>query len=898
MNDSRPAPDEVLARLRESETRAARGRLKIFFGANPGVGKTFSMLEEARARRAEGVDVVAGLVETHGRKETAAQLAGLEQLPRRTVEYRGVILKEFDLDAALQRHPTILLVDELAHTNAPGSRHERRWQDVAELLAAGISVHTTLNVQHLESLNDIVARITGVQVRETVPDAVFDEADEVELADLTPEDLLGRLQQGKVYLPDVAEQARDRFFKKGNLIALRELALRRVAERVDAQRRGYLLEHGVRGSGTVGERLLVCVGESTTGPSLVRAGRRLATQLRCEWTVLHVETGTPGVVASPRGALIDTLQLAEELGARTITIAGRNVADEITAWAAANHVSRILVGRPSVQAWWRRLREPTIDRLVRNAGIDVQVIAPEHDEEHSSRAGQSQAPAPLREFGFAAGVVALCSALGWIVFRRLSTTDVAMIYLLGAMIVASRTGRGPSILAAVLSIATFDVLFVPPQFSFAVTDFTYILTFGTMLVVALLISGYTLRFREQAARARERERRTAALYALSRDLGDTKTREEVVAAARLHLVEGFDSQVQVLAPGPDGRLSPLDPVAAEPVLDDKELGVADWAFRREEAAGAGTATLPGARALHLPLKGTGGPVAVLMITSASLPRFQEPSQRHLLETFAGQIGVALERVTLAERARQTRLEVEAERLRTSLLSSLSHDLRTPLGVIQGAASTLREAGDGMPVDQRAELLDSVLDESQRMNRLIHNLLDMIRVETGTLQVQREWQPLEDAVGVALIRMGDRLKQHPVEVKLPPEMGLIPLDAVLLEQVFINLLENAVKYTPAGTAIEISAIDHPEVVTVTVADRGPGIAPGEEQLIFEKFFRTGEAPSGTGVGLGLAICRGIVMAHGGRIWVENRAGGGAAFHFTLPRSGPRPQPLPAEPEATA
>jgi two-component system sensor histidine kinase KdpD len=895
MTDPRPAPDELLARLRDAETRAARGRLKIFFGASPGVGKTFAMLEEARARRAEGVDVVAGLVETHGRSETAAQLAGLEQLPRKTFDYRGVAVTEFDLDAALQRHPAILLLDELAHTNATGSRHERRWQDVAELLAAGISVHTTLNVQHLESLNDLVARITGVRVRETVPDAVFDEADEVELADLTPEDLLTRMQQGKVYLPEVAERARERFFRKGNLIALRELALRRVAERVDAQRRGYLREHGVRETGAVGERLLVCVDESARGPGMVRAGRRLATLLRCDWTVLHVETGTPGVVAPPRGALIDTLQLAEELGAATVTIAGRRAAEEIVAWSAANHISRILVGRPSPRPRWQWWRPSTVDRLVRETRTEVQVVTPEEQlRREDTPPARRSVPVPYREYGSGLVVVALCSLLGWLVCQRLSVTDVAMIYLLGAMIVASRSGRGPSLVAALLSILAFDLLFVPPRFSLEVTDLTYVLTFGTMLVVALLISGYTLRLREQAARARERERRTAALYALSRDLGATRNRDDVVAAARQHLADGFDCQLQLVAPGPDGRLMPLQPVAAEPLLDEKELGVADWAYRRAEPAGAGTATLPGARALHLPLNGTGGPVGVLVIASPELARFQEPSQRHLLETFAGQIGVALERVTLAERARQTRLEVEAERLRTSLLSSLSHDLRTPLGIIQGSASSLREAGDRMRPEDRTALLDSILEESDRMNRLIRNLLDMIRVETGTLQVQKEWQPLEDAVGVALIRMGDRLANHPVDVRLPPEMALIPLDSVLLEQVFINLLENAVKYTPPGTPIEITALDHPEVVTVTVADRGPGLVHGEEALIFEKFFRTAEAPVGAGVGLGLAICRGIVMAHGGRIWAENRVDGGAAFHFTLPRTGPAPSPVPSEP----
>jgi len=898
MTEPRPSPEQLLDRIREEEARAARGRLKIFFGANPGVGKTFTMLEEARAKRAEGVDVVVGLVETHGRAETAALLAGLEQLPRRTLEHRGVSLTEFDLDAALARRPTLLLVDELAHTNAPGSRHERRWQDVEELLAAGISVYSTLNVQHLESLNDVVAQITGVQVRETVPDAVFDGADDVELSDLTPEDLLRRLQQGKVYLAEQAERAQDRFFRKGNLIALRELALRRVAERVDAQMRGYMRDHGIREVWPAGERLLVAVSERPAAGRLVRAGRRIAATLKCDWIVLHVETpGAAGLSDEGRRHLVETLQLAEEFGAETATVPGRQVAEEILAYAAAHNVTRILVGKPSHSRWRDKLLGSNVERLVRGSGeVDVYVITGEAGDSAARRRPLvAPRPVPRTEYFFALATVAVCTLVGWLIFRRLSITDVAMVYLLGAMVVASRCGRGPSVMAAVLSIALFDFLFVPPYYTFEVSDLNYILTFGTMLVVALLISGFTLRIREQAQMAREREHRTAALYALSRDLGDTRTREQVVTAARQHLGDSFGSTAQLLAPGPDGRLALLQPIAPTPVIDEKELSVADWAFRRGELAGAGTTTLPGASALHLPLAGPAGVVGVLVLSSPDLMRFQDPSERHLLETFAGQVGVALERVTLSERTQQARLEVEAERLRTSLLSSLSHDLRTPLGVITGAASSLRESGDAMAAESRRELLDSIVEEAQRMNRLIRNLLDMIRVETGSLQVQKEWQPLEDAVGVALIRLGERLRDHPVEVHLPPELPLVPLDAVLLEQVFINLLENAAKYTPAGTPIEISATVGPGIVTVSVADRGPGLAPGEEDRVFEKFYRGGDAPPGRGVGLGLTISRGIVIAHGGRIWAENRPEGGALFRFTLPLTGPAPLPIPEEVE---
>ncbi|MBK6780447.1 MAG: sensor histidine kinase KdpD [Gemmatimonadetes bacterium] len=900
MTASRPDPESLLARIRAEEAQAARGRLKIFFGANPGVGKTFAMLEEARARRREGVDVIVGVVETHGRTDTAALLEGLEVLPRRSVTHRGVALTEFDLDGALARRPSLILVDELAHTNAPGSRHERRYQDVEDLLAAGISVYATLNVQHLESLNDVVAQITGVVVRETVPDEVFDQADEIELADLTPDDLLRRLEEGKVYLPEQAVRAREQFFKKGNLIALRELALRRVAERVDAQMRRWREEHGIREVWPAGERLLVCVGPNPAGRRLVRAGRRMAASLRCEWIVLHVETPGVGVTEAERAQLVETMQLAEEFGAKTATASGPLVAEEVLGFAALNNATRILVGKPTHPSWRDKLLGSTLDRLVRGSGdVDVYVITGDAGEERPApRRPLLTRPAPAREYGFALLVVATCTLIGWLVLRRLSITDVAMVYLLGAMVVASRCSRGPSLLSALLSIATFDFLFVPPIFTFEVSDLHYVLTFLVMLVVALVISGFTLRIREQAQAAREREQRTAALFALSRDLGAVRTAEEIVATARRHLLDSFHCEAQLVALGPDGRLAALAPVAARPALDDRELAVADWVFRRGEIAGAGTATLPAAAALHLPLAGGAGVIGVLAVAADDLTPFQDPARRHLLETFAGQVAVALERVTLVAGAQQARLETEAERLRTSLLSSLSHDLRTPLGIITGAASSLRRAGDDLAAPARAELLESILDQSARMNRLIRNLLDMIRLESGSLQVQKEWQPLEDAVGVALIRMGDRLADHPVSVHLPADLPLVPLDAVLLEQVFINLLENATKYTPSGTPIEVSAAAHPEAVVVTIADRGPGIPAGEEELIFEKFRRGADAEPGQGVGLGLTISRGIVLAHGGRLWAENRPEGGAAFRFTLPITGPAPQPIPEEAEAGA
>ncbi len=892
MTGRRPDPEALLARVREEERRAGRGKLKIFFGASPGVGKTYAMLEEARARKRAGVDVVIGVVETHGRTETAALVEGLEVLPRRAIEYRGVTLKEFDLDAALARHPSLILVDELAHTNAPGSRHARRFQDVEELLGAGIDVYTTLNVQHLESLNDVVAQITGIQVRETVPDSMLEEADELEVADLSAEDLLKRLEEGKVYVPEEAARAIDRFFRKGNLIALRELALRRAAERVDAQMRGYMREHGIHETWPAGERVLVCIGPNPAGARLVRAGKRMATSLKCDWTVLYVEAPGQRISASDREALVQNLQLAEELGAQTATVSGLNAAEEMLAYARGNNMTKIVVGKPTHSRWRDTLFGSTLDRLVRGSGdIDVYIITGDVDAARSVPAPRAGRPSPLGEYVRAGLVVVACAAISFPLFNVLSVTDVAMIFLLGVVFVASRYGRGPSVFASLLSIATFDFLFVPPRFTFAVSDVRYALTFGVMLAAALVASHLTLRIRAQAQTARDRERRTGAVYAMSRELAAARTPADVIAIATRHLVDTFGAEMHILMPDQTGRLEGGQ-------VDEKERSVAQWVFDHGQRAGAGTDTLPSASGLYVPLAASTGVIGVLGVRAADPARFEDPTLLELLETFAGQAALALERAQLAEHAKKEEVEVEAERLRTSLLSSLSHDMRTPLGAITGAASSLlEEPGKGAIADPgKRELLQSIVDEANRMNRLIANLLDMIRVESGALKVQKEWQPLEEPVGVALIRLQDRLREHPVQVRLPPDLPLVPMDGVLIEQVFVNLLENAVKYTPPSTPIEISASQIDGRVRVDVADRGPGIPPGEEARIFDKFYRVvGEGPV-SGVGLGLTICRGIITAHGGRIWAENRPGGGAVFRFTLPLGSEPPPSVPGEPGA--
>ncbi|MFI5165095.1 MAG: DUF4118 domain-containing protein [Thermoanaerobaculales bacterium] len=889
----RPDPDELLARVREEEARRTRGKLKVFFGAAPGVGKTYAMLEAARARRAEGVDVVVGWVETHRRAETEALLEGLEVLPRRQLSYHGTRLEEFDLDLALERRPTVMLVDELAHTNAPGSRHTKRFADVEELLTAGISVYATLNVQHLESLNDVVAQITGVVVRETVPDAALDRADEIELVDLPAEELRKRLAEGKVYFPEQAERAAENFFRTGNLIALRELALRRTAERVDAQMQRYRTEHAVRATWPTAERILVCVGASPYAARVVRAARQMAARLRAEWLVVYVET--PASLRLPeadREQLHRTLQLAEQLGAEVVTLTGHDVAEEVLAYARRRNVTQLVVGKPVTPSWRERFRRSFVGRLVRESGdIGVHLIAGISEERPPA------APAPphssWRGYGLALAVVAACSLVDGLVLPYFGLANLIMVYLLGVLVVSALTGRGPAVLASIASVAAFDFLFVPPRLSFSVSDTQYLVTFGIMLGVALLISSLTTRVREQAEAARAREQRTAALYAVSRACASAGETYEVVRIAAHQVAEVFNSEAAVFLPHRNGRLVPVYSEAASFAVKPAESSVAQWVFDHGERAGFGTATLPGSQALYLPLAGARGAVGVIAIRPGSQVRQLGPEQIRLLEAFANQIALAVERTNLAAEAQAAELEAQTERMRSSLLSSVSHDLRTPLTAIEGAASTLLRGGEEVPQAVQAELLVSIHEEAERMNRFVGNLLEMTRLESGAIKVHKEWQPAEEVIGAALDRLQSRLAGRAVHTNLALDLPLVSLDAVLIGEVLVNLLDNAVKYTPPDATIEVNVKRDGGGITFEVADRGPGLPQGEEQRIFEKFYRSAGVPPQPGAGLGLAICQAIVTAHGGAIRATNRPGGGAVFSFWLPVEGEPPAAPRAE-----
>lgn len=897
----RPDPDILLAQMQTGDTAGARGRLKIFFGAAPGVGKTYAMLSEAREKQAAGADVLVGVAETHGRAETEALLAGLAVLPRRELEYRGMLLREFDLDAALARRPQLILVDELAHTNAPGSRHAKRWQDVAELLDAGIDVASTVNVQHIESLNDVVAQITGVVVRETVPDSILERADEIELVDLPPDELLARLGAGKVYVAQQAERAVQSFFRKGNLIALRELALRRTAERVDEQMRSYRRDRAISAVWPAQQRLLVGIDSGLAAARLARAGRRMAAQLHTPWYAVYVET--PAELGRPeaeRERAYQALRLAEQLGAEVATLSGERAADELLVFARAHNVSSIVLGKPARARWRRLLAETVVDAAIHQSG-DVEVSVVGDEAEPAPRRPQPREARPeWAGYLVSLGVLALITGVSYLaraLYPPFAEANLIMAYLVTVMGLALRFGRGPSILAAVLGVLAFDFFFVRPFLTFEVSDTQYLLTFAALLVVALVVSTLTVRLRQQADAARQRERRTAALYVMSRDLANAQEAGQLPRAAVRHLHETFESQVVLLLPSGAGqRLQPWGDLSGwwREEIEQRmvfvpsahDLGVAQWVYERGQIAGMGTATLPAAQGLYLPLLGGQGAVGVLGLRPAQPQRALAPDQRHLLETFANQIALALERARLAGEAERERVQAEAERMRSSLLSSVSHDLRTPLTAISGAASSLLDDAAALDRGTRRELAQGIYDEADRLNRLVHNLLSMTRLESGAVQVQKEWQPLEEVIGSARNRTAELLRDRPLAVQLPPGLPLAPLDGVLIEQVLVNLLENAAKYTPPGSPIMIAARSSPGEVAITVADGGPGIPAGDEQRIFEKFYRAAPGVA-HGAGLGLAICRAIVLAHGGRIWVERPPAGGSAFCFTLPIDGAPP-----------
>jgi two-component system, OmpR family, sensor histidine kinase KdpD len=898
MNASRPDPDLLLARVRETEARARRGRLTIFFGANAGVGKTYAMLEAGQRRRAEGIDVVVGYVELHGRADTERLLAGLEQLPPLSIRLGESTRREFDLDAALKRRPRLLLVDELAHTNISGGdpppRHEKRWQDIEELLDGGIDVYTTVNVQHLESLSDVVWQITGVRQLETLPDRLFDEADEIKLVDVTPEDLMQRLREGRIYRPQQAEQALEHFFRKGNLIALRELALRKTADRVDQAMRDYREEKSVRGAWAARERLLVAVGPDSQAESLVRAGKRAADRLDAEWLVVYVET--PDLLRlseHERNRRISVLRLATSLGAEAITLGGSSASQELLEYARTRNVSRILVGSSNRPRWRRLFRSSVTEQLLESSrDIDVMVIARNRSAGRSSgdeASADSVHPPDSDKQRWPRYLLAVVSTVVatlvcWEFYRwfpGLGQANLVMIYLLNSAVIAVYGGRRAAILSSFLGVIAFDFVFVPPRFSFAVSDAQYVITFVVMLVVALIIGNLNASVRLQARVAGYRERRTSLLYEMTRQLAMARGSDEMAEVAAHHIHQVFSSRAAVLFPDEQGKLSPPRAPKTEVSFNDADLGVAQWVFDHSKPAGVGTDTLSGAAGLYLPLLGGARVFGVLGVLPDNPRRVTLPEQYRLLETFAAQIGQAMERADFAAHAQAAEVRAETEAIRNALLASISHDLRTPLATITGGAATLAGNLDALSESDRHALATSVSEEATHMSERLTTLLELVRLETGAIRPRFDLYALEELVGSVLHRMDARLRRHRVRTELPETLPLLRIDGRLVEQVLENLIDNAIKYTPEGTQISIRAQTQTRQVEISVEDDGPGLPATDPEILFEKFQRGAPEGSVGGIGLGLAICRTILGLHHGRIWAENRVPHGAAFRFTIP-----------------
>lgn len=889
---NRRNPDALLVDVQREEARARRGRLRIFFGASAGVGKTYSMLEAARAAQVGGAEIVVGYVEPHGRVETERLLAGLEQIPLLAVSYRGLTRNEFDLDGALRRAPAIILVDELAHSNIaegePRPRHAKRWQDVEELLDAGINVWTTLNVQHLESLNDVVAGITGIRQQETIPDRIYDEAAEIELVDLLPEDLLARIKTGKVYVSDQVATATERFFRIPNLLALRELALRRTADRVDAAAQEYQGKERLSQPWLARDRFLIAVAPDDQAEQLVRFGKRFADALDAEWVVVSVET--PDLLKlseRERNRRIDVLRLAESLGAQSVTLGGPSAAETLIEYAHMRNITRVVVGEVKRLGWRAWLRRSTATELVRRGrGFDVSVIARQEVRAAQSRDRPSSGPVGVRWRSYWASllITALCTGVAALMYPYFALTNLVMVYLLGATVAALRLGRGPASATSIANVIAFDFFFVPPRFSFVVSDFEYLITFSVMLVVALLIANLVANVRAQTRVAGARERRTSSLYAMSRELAATRSFANLTGVAIKHVAETFASEAVVLMPDAKGRLHHPPGAAPSGALAGADLSVAQWVFDHGQPAGLGTDTLPAAPAQYLPLTGTRRTLGVVAVRPTQRRRLLLPEQRHLLETFAGQIALAVERSQVAEEAEVARVAVETESLRNTLLASISHDLRTPLAVITGASSALIDPGLHLDAEARAQLARSIDAKAREMSELISNVLDLMRFESGEVRLRVDWQTVDDLVGTALARLG-RFSNHPIEVVLPAELPPVYVDAPLITQVLVNLLENAIKHTPAGTQISVSAVSESEKVRVSVTDTGPGLPLGDPQRLFAKFQRGREESNTGGAGLGLAICKAILHAHGGSICASQRPGGGACFEFTLPTVEP-------------
>ena len=881
--DDRPSPDALL----EQAQRESRGRLKIFLGAAPGVGKTYAMLEAAHERQREGVDIVVGVVETHGRQETARLVANLTLMPPKTVDYRGRVFNEMDLDAILERHPKLVLIDELAHTNIPGSRHVKRFQDVEEILEAGIDVYSTLNIQHLESLNDVIERIAGIKVRETLPDSVLGSANEIELIDLPPEDLLKRLAEGKVYVPEQAARASQNFFTPGTLTALREMALRHAAERVDAQMLTYMRAHAIAGPWPARERILVCVGDDMGSARMIRVAKRVAERRNAPWVAVYVETHRHLSLSEEAQDRIDrTLRLAQQLGGDIVTLQGEDVADEVLTYAREHNCTQLVVGR-SRRRGWRRLFADSITAklLAQSSAFDVMLVGGDEAEAPASplRTKKPDEQVHWGAYILATLAVAAATGIGFVINIWLSLPNISVGFLIAVMFIAMKLGRGPAIFASVASFLSFNFCFAEPRFSLALDDPQFILTIFFFLVAAIIVSNLASRVRAQVDATKLSGKRTSNLYEFSRKIAAAATRDDVLWAVVHHVAATIRGKSLVLQPAGEGQLAIAAGYPPEDQIADKDAAAAEWTWGNSRPAGRGSTTLPTADWLFLPLRTARGPVGVLGIQMEGQD-FLGPEDSRLLETLADQAAVALERTSLVADVEAARVAAETERLRAALLSSLSHDLRTPLVSILGAATSLIKYENDLSADDRGELAHTIQEEAERLNRFVQNLLDMTRLGSGSMKPNADWADLNDIIRAATHRAEKLLKGRQVRIDIDLAIPLLHVDSVLVQQVFFNLLDNACKYSPPGSMVTIWARAKDDQVLIEVCDQGAGIPEADREKVFDMFYRVQAVDKQTaGTGLGLAICRGIIEAHGGSIKAEpGLNGAGTCIMLALPK----------------
>lgn len=877
MTDGRPDPDDLLQVVKDETHRSSRGQLKIFFGACAGVGKTFAMLQAARQLQAEGASVGIGIVETHGRGETQALTEGLPMVPLKLVGNKRPI-KEFDLDGALASGFKLLIVDELAHTNAAGSRHAKRWQDVEELLDAGIDVYTAVNVQHLDSVNDIVGGIIGVRVRETVPDRIFDRATDVVLVDLPPDDLLTRMSAGKVYLPVSIERARQNFFRRGNLIALRELALRKVADRVNADVRTYRISHAIQKVWPTRELIMVCVSAHRSQEALVRESATLAKRLQANLIVVHVDQPHQGDDEQARQTLFNIATTAQGMGAEFANIPGQDVAQTLLDYARKRNATKLVMGNPAGRNAIP-FRPRLAERIARaNPEMGLILLGVQGTGQPLKFRPERTAPGYAKALLIATAACGLAAFVANLLLRVFDVANIVMLFLVVVVFVALRLGRMAGAWASLLSVAMLDFFFIDPRLSFAVSDTQYVFTFALMLAVALMISQLAARLRSEARVARAGERRASALARVARNLSGVIKTEQIIVICEEAIAPLFDARLELLLPGSDHKL------VATRECRFLDLSVAQWSYDHVQEAGLGTQTLNAAEALYLPLKGPMAPRGVLAVHPGDQSLSTNPDDRRLLDACCSSIALALERIHFVEVAQDTILRMEGEKLRNTLLSAVSHDLKTPLTAIRGLAETLEHPAE-LPESERGELARSIRIQADELKRLVTNLLDLARMQSEGVRLNKDWHALGEIVGSALSRSTPVLAPRRIRADLPATLPLVEVDAALIERVLINLLDNAAKYTSPESTVLIRAGTSGEAMYLVVEDNGPGLPGADPEKLFEPFSRGQKESSIAGVGLGLALCRSIIVAHGGTIHAESRAPHGSVFEIRLPLGAP-------------